>query len=208
MSMQYIVMLVFALLVGMIYFDLDDTISAGIQNRSVMCHPFFFICLFINSSFDSFTYFVVFWCAQGNTSREHYLWAKSQLAWTPELFFPQRHLRWKNFSDRLGVPVGPTPTFWQALNNNNNNNKKKKKKKSKKIFLSFFFFFWRGGGLRNFFPQRHLRWQFFSDRLGVPVGPTPTFWQAKKKKKNVKQILLKILFFRRKIVLPQKRDSI
>ena len=23
-----------------------------------------------------------------------------------------------------------------------------------------------GGGLRHFFPQRHLRWQFFSDRLG------------------------------------------
>ena len=32
--------------------------------------------------------------------------------------------------------------------------------------------------------QRHLRWQFFCDRLGVPdaSGATPTFWQAKKKK--------------------------
>ena len=44
-------------------------------------------------------------------------------------------------------------------------------------------------GLRNFFPLRLLRWQFFSDRLGVPVGPTPTFTSH--------QIWLKI-------VLPQK----
>ena len=44
-----------------------------------------------------------------------------------------------------------------------------------------------GGGTRNFFfPQRHLRWQFFSDRLGVPFF-----------------FFFFFLFFRRKIVLPQ-----
>ena len=36
-----------------------------------------------------------------------------------------------------------------------------------------------GGDSDTFFPQRHLRWQFLSDRLGVPVGRTPTFWQAR-----------------------------
>ena len=48
-----------------------------------------------------------------------------------------------------------------------------------------------GGDSETFFPQRHLRWQFFSDILGVPVGPTPTFWQAKKKKKAKKKKLNK-----------------